>query len=158
MTLWIPRRGTSSGEYRRRMTLMVMVLETMLPASFTPQLSTSFFSASCPFYGRRQSGESTTLLLKATHIDIATAMALWIPRRGTSCGEYRRRMTLIVMVLKARLSSFFTPQLSMSFFSASCPFYGRRQSGESTTLLLKATHIDIAKGNDNMDSPPWYFQ
>ena len=96
MALWIPRRGTSSGEYRRRMTLMVMVLETMLPASFTPQLSTSFFSASCPFYGRRQSGESMTLLLKATHIDIAAAMALWIPRRGTSCGEYRWRMTFLV--------------------------------------------------------------
>ena len=40
-----------------------------------------------------------TLLLKATHIDIAIAMALWILRHGTSSGEYRRRMTLRVRLL-----------------------------------------------------------
>ena len=31
-----------------------------------------------PFYRLRQTGESTTLLPTATHIDIAAAMALWI--------------------------------------------------------------------------------
>ena len=46
-----------------------------------------------PPYRLRQTGESMTLLPAATHIDIAAAMALWIPRHGTSCGEYRRRMT-----------------------------------------------------------------
>ena len=34
-----------------------------------------------------------TLLLKATQIDIAFAMTLWILRHGTSGREYRRRMT-----------------------------------------------------------------
>ena len=38
-----------------------------------------------PLYRLRQSGESTTLLLKATHIDIAVAMTLWILGIGTSC-------------------------------------------------------------------------
>ena len=42
-----------------------------------------------------------TLLLKATHIDIAYAMTLWILRHGTSGREYRRRMTLIVEAEKA---------------------------------------------------------
>ena len=41
-----------------------------------------------------------TLLPKATHIDIALAMALWILRRGTSSREYRRRMTLQVKTEK----------------------------------------------------------
>ena len=54
-----------------------------------------------PLYRLRQTGESTTLLPMATHIDIASAMALWIPRRGTSSGEYRRRMT--TKVIKYRL-------------------------------------------------------
>ena len=94
-----------------------------------------------------QSRVSMTLLLKATllyslapcgrewhdsaewgilkDIDIATAMTLWIPRHGTSCREYRRRMTMKVAVLRTRLPAFFTPQLSTSFYSASCRFIGR---------------------------------
>ena len=39
-----------------------------------------------------------TDLPKATHIDIAFAMTLWILRHGTSGREYRRRMTLRVEV------------------------------------------------------------
>ena len=39
-----------------------------------------------PLYRLRQTGESMTLLPSATHIDIATAMALWILGIGTSCG------------------------------------------------------------------------
>ena len=40
-----------------------------------------------------------TLLLKATHIDIATAMALWILGIGTSCGVCHPSMTTKEMVL-----------------------------------------------------------
>ena len=44
------------------------------------------------------------LVASYLNIDIAAAMTLWIPRRGTSCGEYRRRMTLKVEVHGARLN------------------------------------------------------
>ena len=81
-----------------------------------------------PPYRLRQTGESTTLLPTATHIDIANAMTLWILRHGTSCGEYRRRMTTKVMALWTIMQhlplTFFTPLLAMSFFSASCRFIG----------------------------------
>ena len=51
-----------------------------------------------PLYRLRQTGESTTLLLKATHIDIATAMALWILGIGTSCGVCLPSMTTKVII------------------------------------------------------------
>lgn len=51
------------------------------------------FQRLMPFYRLRQTGKSMTLLPSATHIEIASAMTLWIPRHGTSCWEYRRRMT-----------------------------------------------------------------
>ena len=38
-----------------------------------------------PLYRLRQTGESTTLLPTATHIDIASAMTLWILGIGTPC-------------------------------------------------------------------------
>ena len=50
-----------------------------------------------PLYRLRQSGESTTLLLKATHIDIATAMTLWIPADHSQLGVVAR-MTTKVMI------------------------------------------------------------
>ena len=90
MVLWILRRGTSSREYRRRMTLQVDA-EKMLNQRPQHQPETSYLSPHPAGCGRRV---SMTLLLKATHIDIALAMTLWILRRGTSSREYRRRMTL----------------------------------------------------------------
>ena len=101
-----------------------------------------------PLYRLRQSGESTTLLPLATHIDIATAMTLWILGIGTSCGVCHPSMTTKVMALWTIMQ-----HLPLTFFYASTlnvilqrlmPFYRLRQTGESTTLLLKATHIDIA--------------
>ena len=72
-----------------------------------------------PFYRLRQTGESMTLLLKATHIDIATAMALWILGIGTSCGVCHPSMTTKVMALWTIMQhlplTFFTPPLSTSF-------------------------------------------
>ncbi|MCI7487288.1 MAG: hypothetical protein MSB80_07400 [Alphaproteobacteria bacterium] len=50
-----------------------------------------------PFYRLRQSGESTTLLLKATHIDIAVAMTLWILADHSQLGVVAR-MTTKVMI------------------------------------------------------------
>ena len=50
-----------------------------------------------PPYRLRQSGESTTLLPTATHIDIAVAMALWILGIGTSCGVCHPSMTTKVI-------------------------------------------------------------
>ena len=47
-----------------------------------------------PLYRLRQTGESTTLLPTATHIDIASAMTLWILGIGTSCGVCHPSMTL----------------------------------------------------------------
>ena len=47
-----------------------------------------------PLYRLRQTGESTTLLPTATHIDIAAAMTLWILGIGTSCGVCHPSMTL----------------------------------------------------------------
>ena len=58
-----------------------------------PKPETSYLSPHPVGCGRRV---SMTLLLKATHIDIALAMTLWILRHGTSSREYRRRMTLQV--------------------------------------------------------------
>ena len=81
-----------------------------------------------PLYRLRQSGESTTLLPSATHIDIASAMALWILGIGTSCGVCHPSMTTKVMALWTIMQhlplTFFTPPLSTSFFSASCRFIG----------------------------------
>ena len=81
-----------------------------------------------PLYRLRQSGESTTLLPSATHIDIAAAMALWILGIGTSCGVCHPSMTTKVMALWTIMQhlplTFFTPPLSASFFSASCRFIG----------------------------------
>ena len=50
-----------------------------------------------PLYRLRQTGESMTLLPSATHIDIATAMALWILGIGTSCGVCHPSMTTKVI-------------------------------------------------------------
>ena len=61
------------------------------------KLETSYLSPHPAGCGRRV---STTLLLKATHIDIACAMTLWILRHGTSSREYRRRMTLKLVLEK----------------------------------------------------------
>ena len=62
------------------------------------QPETSYLSPHPAGCGRRV---SITLLPKATHLDIALAMTLWILRHGTSSREYRRRMTLIVEAEKA---------------------------------------------------------
>ena len=62
-----------------------------------------------PLYRLRQTGESMTLLPSATHIDIATAMALWILGIGTSRGVCHPSMTT---------------RAETSFFSASCRFIG----------------------------------
>ena len=51
-----------------------------------------------PLYRLRQTGESTTLLPTATHIDIASAMTLWILRIGTSCGVCLPSMTTKVII------------------------------------------------------------
>ena len=89
-----------------------------------------------------------TLLPAATHIDIATAMTLWILGIGTSCGVCHPSMTTKVMALWTIMQ-----HLPLTFFYASTlnvilqrlmPLYRLRQSGESTTLLPTATHIDIA--------------
>ena len=81
-----------------------------------------------PFYRLRQTGESTTLLPTATHIDIATAMTLWILGIGTSFGVCHPSMTTKVMeiwtIMQHLPLTFFTPPLSTSFFSASCRFIG----------------------------------
>ena len=50
-----------------------------------------------PLYRLRQTGESMTLLPSATHIDIATAMALWILGIDTSCGVCHPSMTTKVI-------------------------------------------------------------
>ena len=57
-----------------------------------------------PLYRLRQSGESTTLLPLATHIDIAAAMTLWILGIGTSCGVCHPSMTTKVIALVALTS------------------------------------------------------
>ena len=67
--------------------------QQVLSKCFKSKPETSYLSPHPAGCGRRV---SMTLLLKATHIDIAFAMALWILRHGTSGREYRRRMTLRV--------------------------------------------------------------
>ena len=81
-----------------------------------------------PLYRLRQTGESTNLLPSATHIDIAVAMTLWIPRRPQPAGCGGKNDNEGRNVILQRLM----------------PFYRLRQTGESTTLLPTATHIDIA--------------
>ena len=61
-----------------------------------------------PFYRLRQTGESTTLLPSATHIDIAIAMTLWILADHSQLGVVARMTT----------------KVATSFFSASCRFIG----------------------------------
>ena len=52
-----------------------------------------------PFYRLRQTVESMTLLLKATHIDIAAAMELWILADHSQQGVVAR-MTAMVKILR----------------------------------------------------------
>ena len=62
-----------------------------------PKPETSYLSPHPAGCGRRV---PMILLPTATHIDIALAMTLWILRHGTSSREYRRRMTLKLVLEK----------------------------------------------------------
>ena len=73
-----------------------------------------------PLYRLRQSGESTTLLPLATHIDIAAAMTLWILGIGTSCGVCHPSMTTKVMALWTIMQ-----HLPLTFFLI--PYYKKNQ-------------------------------
>ena len=71
--------------------------QQVLSKCFKSKPETSYLSPHPAGCGRRV---SMTLLPKATHIDIALAMSLWILRHGTSSREYRRRMTLKLVLEK----------------------------------------------------------
>ena len=71
--------------------------QQVLSKCFKSKPETSYLSPHPAGCGRRV---SMTLLPKATHIDIALAMTLWILRHGTSSREYRRRMTLKLVLEK----------------------------------------------------------
>ena len=79
-----------------------------------------------PFYRLRQTGESTTLLPTATHIDIAAAMALWILADHSQLGVVARM----------------TARIETSYLGGT-PHW-MCQSRVSMTLLPTATHIAIA--------------